>query len=70
MGKELKPAEDLTGRVFGRLTVMYRCEYSMCGAVWHCRCACGNETDARGTQLRNGSKKSCGCIRRKEECYV
>ena len=59
------PVEDLTGRKFGRLTVLSYCEWSMAGANWHCRCDCGNETDARATALRNGSKKSCGCLRYK-----
>ena len=59
-------AEDLTGRTFGLLTVVYRCDYSMSGAIWHCKCACGGEVDARATQLRNGSKRSCGCLRHRK----
>jgi len=30
---------------------------------WHCRCVCGNESDILGSCLRNGSSKSCGCLR-------
>lgn len=66
MARYRPEAEDLTGRVFGLLTVEYRCDYSMTGAIWHCKCACGGETDARASQLRRGMKKSCGCLRYKK----
>lgn len=59
--REQAPCEDLAGQTFGYLTVIERCDYSMCGAVWRCRCACGTLTDARATALRNGKRISCGC---------
>lgn len=59
----MKPCEDLTGKRFNMLTVEYRCSYSMCGAMWHCRCDCGGEVDARASHLRNGTRVSCGCMR-------
>lgn len=65
MARYIPDCEDLTGRVFNCLTVLGKCDYSMNGAMWHCRCVCGQETDARATQLRNGQKASCGCLRRK-----
>ena len=56
---------DLTGCVFGRLTVI---EYAgrNCDGVrmWLCRCACGNETVVRGSCLTSGHSKSCGCGKR------
>lgn len=57
------PREDLTGRVFGRLTVvrfLYRkgTEY-----LWLTRCACGVEKAVRRNQLFPGGQVSCGCIR-------
>lgn len=59
----MKPCEDLTGRRFGHLVVEYRCDWSMCGAVWHCRCEnCGGSADVRASALRNGSRISCGCL--------
>ena len=66
MRKSFYPCEDLTERTFGLLTVLSRCDYSMTGAIWRCKCACGNEVDVRATQLRNGNRKSCGCLNRKQ----
>ena len=63
----MKPCEDLTGRRFGKLTVEYRCEGSMCGAIWHCRCDCGREVETRATQLRLGKRVSCGWYKRRRE---
>ena len=31
--------------------------------VWHCKCDCGNEIDARQSNLQNGWTRSCGCLR-------
>lgn len=28
---------------------------------WLCKCECGQEKRVRGTDLRNGNTKSCGC---------
>ena len=62
-------AEDLTGREFGKLTVLGRTDDKIAPngnryAVWSCRCACGNELNVLGHTLRSGSKLSCGCVRR------
>lgn len=32
--------------------------------LWVCDCECGAEVYASGTNLRSGSTKSCGCLRR------
>ena len=58
--------EDLTGKRFGRLTVLYRLPDHVTPSgqkqrMWRCKCECGNECDVYATQLKNG-KKSCGCI--------
>ena len=53
---------DLLGQTFGRLTVIERCDYSQSGAIWRCRCRCGMLKDVRGTALRNGQVRSCGCL--------
>jgi hypothetical protein len=31
--------------------------------MWRCKCDCGNEIDVYASQLKNGSKCSCGCIK-------
>jgi hypothetical protein len=53
---------DMTGQVFGKLTVVERVE-SRRGARWLCACECGRETIVYGSNLRNGRTKSCGCVR-------
>lgn len=56
---------DLTGKKFGRLTVVSRAENSKSGkSRWLCVCECGNECIVHGDSLKNGNTKSCGCIRR------
>lgn len=55
--------KDITGRRFGRLTVIKRVENDKLGnAQWLCACDCGNKTIARGVALRQGKTKSCGCL--------
>lgn len=56
---------DLTGQVFGKITVLYREGYNKYGHIkWLCRCECGKEKLIAGHDLRNGTTKSCGCARR------
>jgi hypothetical protein len=52
-----KFAEDLTGRVFGRLTVLEKVKKSKTGpsrAMWLCKCECGTSKTVRGSHLRAG----------------
>lgn len=55
---------DLTGNVFGRLTVLgddgTRNKNS--NVLWLCSCECGNTTHVRADHLKNGRTKSCGCL--------
>ena len=54
---------DLTNQQFGRLTALYPIEeHSGSHIIWHCKCKCGNECNVRGTDLKNGNTKSCGCL--------
>ena len=60
--------EDLSGRRFGRLTVLCRAKdyVSPKGkrfAVFLCRCDCGVEVKVRRDHLINGNIVSCGCKR-------
>ena len=55
--------DDLTGRVFGRLTA---CEFlgrKNHSSLWKCRCECGTITETTRTALVGGTAKSCGCYR-------
>lgn len=62
-----RPAIDLTGQRFGRLTVVKRAERpkgrNYRGACWLCKCDCGNEVVVWGVNLRHERTRSCGCIR-------
>lgn len=53
---------DITGRRFGRLTVIERAGSNKYGAKWKCECDCGNISVVLGAKLRNGHTKSCGCL--------
>ncbi|MEN6618167.1 MAG: hypothetical protein ABFC28_01485 [Rikenellaceae bacterium] len=61
MNKHIK---DMTGRKFGKLTVIgYSHSDKYGNAHWFCKCDCGNETIANGKGLRCGDTKSCGCAK-------
>lgn len=55
---------DLTGKRFGRLTVIKRVlpNYQGKQARWLCRCDDGNESIVRTFALKGGYIKSCGCL--------
>ncbi|WP_348658941.1 hypothetical protein [Heyndrickxia faecalis] len=54
-------ALDLTGKRFGKLTVIERSGTLENGrALWLCRCDCGNTIVTNATTLRRGEAKSCG----------
>jgi hypothetical protein len=56
---------DLTGKRFGRLTVIGLSPRSRPHETrWSCRCDCGGAADTRTRSLRIGKTKSCGCIQR------
>lgn len=55
--------DNLTGQVFGRLTVESYAGTRGRFSLWRCLCACGNYTDAGRNKLLGGSTKSCGCFR-------
>lgn len=56
---------DITGQKFNRLTVIKRVENDKHNkAQWLCLCECGKEIIARGTDIRKGKIKSCGCLKK------
>lgn len=68
MAKQIKKGfrKDLTGHVFGRLTVQgfshsVRIEGGTTYSVWDCLCVCGNTKKVRQSNLQSGSIRSCGC---------
>lgn len=54
---------DLTGRRFGRLVALKYAGpcYSRQGAMWLCRCDCGNLRNVAASSLVRGLTRSCGC---------
>ena len=58
-------AIDLAGRRFGRLVVV-SIAFRKNAIYWSCQCDCGGSTVVRGTELRNGTTKSCGCGSREQ----
>ena len=60
--KSMSPDKDLTQRIFGKLTVLFRVQNDKQGlSQWLTECGCGNQIVVRGTSLRNGHTRSCGC---------
>jgi hypothetical protein len=58
--KRLGPKINLTGKQFGKLTVIRDIEVN--GQTrWLCRCECGKEVKLRGGNLTGKNNTSCGC---------
>ena len=58
-------ALDLTGKIYNRLTVLYRVANNKNGqVVWLCQCRCGSPPlPVLATSLYSGNTQSCGCLR-------
>lgn len=54
---------DLTGKVFGKLTVLNESyyDYEKKLTFWNCKCECGGSSLVVTSSLRSGNAKSCGC---------
>lgn len=54
---------DLTGKTFGKLTVLKRSDKKSRHryTIWECQCECGNKTEVKGSSLMEGVSTSCGC---------
>lgn len=72
MGKSLRRGDtkscgcirvlDITGKSFGRLTVIWFSHTKAKQAYWKCKCSCGAHIVVRGNSLLMGNTKSCGCL--------
>ena len=65
MKKKNRPYIDLSGRVFGKLTVIEKVDSAFSGIYWRCRCECGREQDVRGSHLTGGKECCISCAMRK-----
>ena len=55
--------KNLTGKKFGKLTVLKRTGTDKRGqAIWLCKCECGNTIETITNRLNMGKTKSCGCL--------
>lgn len=60
---ESRIRKDLTGKVFGRLTVIGPSRKKRGDIRWLVRCRCGRERELRRDYLTSGDTRSCGCLR-------
>lgn len=58
---------NLTGNVYGKLTVVAFSHTVKSNNYWSCLCSCGHTKIIREYNLLNGSSKSCGCNRGKHK---
>lgn len=63
-----KPGSDLSGKTFGNLLVLNRCEdkvykNELHHVQWLCRCSCGRITKITRSNLVTGNSQSCGFCR-------
>lgn len=62
----VRRAGNLVGKRFGKLTVVKKAGVDKNNFVnWECKCDCGNIKVIRGTSLKRGLTKSCGCLHKK-----
>lgn len=61
---------DLTGNIFGRLTVARKSHSKQVPTgtrlFWECMCSCGAVVFVEGASLKDGKSQSCGCRQRQE----
>ncbi len=55
---------DITGKKFHNLTVISRHGTYRTEATWLCKCDCGKTTVVRSSNLKTGSIKGCGCLKK------
>jgi hypothetical protein len=55
---------SLENKKFEQLTVIKQAGRTANGSIlWECECSCGSKTFASTSDLLNGHKKSCGCLK-------
>lgn len=64
--------QDLTGKRFGKLVVMYETKKRnyKSSVYWHCRCDCGREVEVTQDNLVYGGYKSCGCLKKEHTSHI
>ena len=54
---------QMDGQTYGKLKVVKFSHIEKNLAIWVCECSCGNVVKVRGSNLRSGLTKTCGCSR-------
>lgn len=54
---------DLTGNRYGKLVALERAKNRGKHTMWKCKCDCGNYTITGANELKQGTTKSCGCLK-------
>ena len=70
MSRYLELSEELSGKRFGKLTVLWRDndqDNHPAMKPWFCECDCGKTTYASKWELENGTVISCGCVKPPEK---
>lgn len=62
--------KDEKNKVYEKLTVIEFSHTENSFAYWKCRCECGKEVIVRGSHLRGGQVKSCGCMNSYKEYKI
>lgn len=59
---------DLKNKRFGRLVVLKKINKKSKDRNWYwfCKCDCGNFKEINGRNLRRGTTKSCGCLKKEQ----
>lgn len=57
--------KEISGQRFGWLIVLSEDQPRGGYTYWKCLCDCGREVVCKGTELRRGHVKSCGCLNHK-----
>ena len=64
--EKMKRKLELSGKRFGRLTVIRENGKKNGRTAWLCKCDCGNYTTVQGSLLNTGKVISCGCFRKEQ----
>ena len=63
-GCDYKTIKDLSGKKFGKLTVIKRSKHTSRGVSWLCKCECGNDKIVASNDFSGGIyTQSCGCAK-------
>ena len=62
-----KVKNDLTGKRFGRLTVIGIDDRGDRKTYYNCQCDCGNVKSVRSDSLISGAIRSCGCMKKEQD---